>query len=105
MAYPQNSEVQIPVPISTLVKAIEQLSTEALWQLLHAVEAAIAARASHKPEEQVTQVEDERFWQSELGQYIAAEADASISIEEVRKALSVIPGSLAEDISRERDER
>jgi hypothetical protein len=53
----------------------------------------------------VTQVEDERFWQSELGQYISAEADARISIEEVRKALSVIPGSLAEDISRERDER
>jgi hypothetical protein len=105
MAYLQNSEVQIPVPISTLVKAIEQLSTEALRQLLHATEAALAARASHKPEEQVTQVEDERFWQSELGQYISAEADARISIEEVRKALSVIPGSLAEDISCERDER
>ena len=105
MAHPQNSEVQIPVPVSTLVKAIDQLSTEALWQLLHATEAALAARASHKPEAQVAQVEDERFWESELGQYISAEADVGISIEEVRKALSVIPGSLAEDISRERDER
>jgi hypothetical protein len=105
MAYPQNSEVQLPVPISTLIKAIEQLSTEALWQLLHATEAALAARASHQPEAQVTQVEDERFWQSELSQYISAEADARISIEEVRKALSVIPGSLVEDISRERNER
>lgn len=105
MAHPQSSEVQIPVPISTLVKAIDQLSTEALWQLFHATEGALATRASHKPEEQVAQVEDERFWESELGQYISAEADAGISIEEVRKALSVIPGSLAEDISRERDER
>jgi hypothetical protein len=105
MAHSQNSEVQIPVPIGTLVKAIDQLSTEALWQLLHATEAALSARASHKPAVQGAQVEDEGFWESELGQYISAEADAGISIEEVRKALSVIPGSLAEDISRERDER
>jgi hypothetical protein len=102
---PQNSEVQIPIPFNILVQAIDQLPTESLIQLLHATEAALAVRARDKPEERVTPVEDERFWESELGQYIAAEADVSVSIDEVRKALSVIPGSLAAEISRERDER
>ena len=105
MPHPQNSEVQIPIPFSTLVKAIDQLPTEVLFELLHVTEAALAARASNRPEGQVAQVEDERFWESELGQYLWAEADAGIAIEEVRKALSVIPGSLAAEISRERDER
>jgi hypothetical protein len=49
--------------------------------------------------EPVALVEDEEFWESELGQYISAEADDSVSVEEVRKALSAIPGSLAEEIS------
>ena len=105
MSYPQNTEIQIPIPFDTLVRAIDQLSTEALSQLLHVTETALAARAGSRPKEQGTEVEDERFWESELGRYISAEADASLSIEEVRKVLSVIPGSLAAEISRERDER
>ncbi|HEV8711921.1 MAG TPA: hypothetical protein VGX03_03730 [Candidatus Binatia bacterium] len=105
MPHPPNSEVQIPIPFDTLVRAIDQLPTEALSQLLHAAETALAARAGHKSAGQMTEVEDERFWESELGQYVSAEADASIAIEEVRKALSVISGSLAAEISRERDER
>ena len=105
MSYPQNTEIQIPIPFDTLVRAIDQLSTEALSQLLHATEAALAARSSNRPEGQETGVEDEHFWESELGRYISAEADAGIPIEEVRKVLSVIPGSLAAEISRERDER
>ena len=35
----------------------------------------------------------------------AAEADPSITLEEVRQALSKIPGSLTEDFREERDER
>ncbi len=105
MPHPQNSEVQISIPFDTLVRAIDQLPTETLSQLLHVAETALAARTGNKPEGQMTEVEDERFWESELGQYISAEADARIAIEEVRQALSVIPGSLAAEISRERDER
>ncbi len=101
----QNNEVQISIPFSTLVRAIEQLPTETLLQLLHVTETALAGRANAQPEGQTAQVEDEKFWESELGQYILAEADTGISIEQVRKALSVIPGSLAAEISRERDER
>ena len=102
MPKPQSNDVQIPIPFGVLVKAIDQLPTESLVQLLHVAEAALSVRTSQKSEEQVTQVEDESFWENELGQYIAEEADISVSIEEVRKALSMIPGSLAAEISRER---
>jgi hypothetical protein len=105
MPQPQHSEIQITIPFSTLVGVINQLPTEALLQLLHATEATLATRADAWSEEQVLQGEDTQFWESELGQYVAAEADDSIAIEDVRQALSVIPGSLVAEISRERDER
>lgn len=50
-------------------------------------------------------VEDLELWQSELGRYIEAEADERISLESVRRALAAIPGSMATQISAERDER
>ena len=105
MPQPQHSEIQIAIPFSTLVGAINQLPTEALLQLLRATEATLATRADARPEGQGLQGEDAQFWESELGQYVAAEADDSIAIEDVRQALSVISGSLAAEISRERDER
>ncbi len=37
--------------------------------------------------------------------YIAYEADASVTLEQVQQALAKIPGSLVQDFSRERDER
>ena len=37
--------------------------------------------------------------------YIATEADPSVTLEQVQKALASIPGSLVEDFARERDER
>jgi hypothetical protein len=105
MSQPQHGDIQIAIPFSTLVGAINQLPTEALLQLLHAAEATLATRADARPEGQALQGEDAQFWESELGQYVAAEADDSIAIEDVRQALAVIPGSLAAEISRERDER
>jgi hypothetical protein len=105
MLQPQESEVQISIPLRALVGVIDQLPTEALLQLLHAAEAALAMRADTKSDGQVLQGEEAHFWESELGQYIAAEADGSIAIEDVRQALSMIPGALSAEASRERDER
>jgi hypothetical protein len=105
MPQPQESEVRISSPFRALVGVIDQLPTEALLQLLHAAEAALAMRADTQPDRQVLQGEEAHFWESELGRYIAAEADGSIAIEDVRQALSVIPGALAAEISKERDER
>jgi hypothetical protein len=50
-------------------------------------------------------IEDLEFWQSELGKYIEAEADERVSIESVRRVLAAIPGSMAAEVSTERDER
>ncbi len=36
---------------------------------------------------------------------IASEADATVTLEEVQRALAKIPGSLLDDFTRERDER
>jgi hypothetical protein len=105
MSQPQHSEIQIAIPFNILIGAINLLPTEALLQLLHATEATLATRADARPEGQGLQGEDAQFWESELEQYVVAEADDSIAIEDVRQALSVIPGSLAAEISRERDER
>jgi hypothetical protein len=105
MPQQENSEIQIPIPFDSLIRAIDQLPTESLSQLLRATQTALAARGGTRVRESMALVEDEGFWEGELGQYIAAEADDSVSVEEVRKALSAIPGSLAEEISRERDER
>lgn len=105
MSQAQSNEVQIPIPFGALVKAIDQLPTESLVQLLLVAEAALSARTSQSLEVHALSVENESFWNKELGQYIAAEADASIAIDEVRKTLSTILGALAAEIRRERNER
>jgi predicted DNA-binding antitoxin AbrB/MazE fold protein len=38
-------------------------------------------------------------------EYLESQADDSVSLEQVRAALSKIPGSMSEDFHRERDER
>lgn len=45
---------------------------------------------------------NDEFLQTEFGQYILDEADASIPIEKVRRALSKIKGSFAREIIEER---
>lgn len=63
----------------------------------------MAKRANLKGAGEGIPVEDLQFWESELGQYIAAEADENVAIEDVRQALSAISGSLAGEIRRKRD--
>jgi hypothetical protein len=48
----------------------------------------------------------ERSWQDESFLFeIDGEADDSVTLEQVRTALAKIPGSVAADFHRERDER
>ncbi|HXG22236.1 MAG TPA: hypothetical protein VNN62_24610 [Methylomirabilota bacterium] len=110
---PQEVRQQLAATPHTRVRVVIQILTPpggrpAAKQLEDAWEAFEQLGQSPAPGrllEASVPVEDESFWNDELGQYIAAEADASISVEEVRKALSTIPGSLAAEIRRERDER
>jgi len=61
--------------------------------------------AMERPGVTTPELEDQEFWQSELGQYIRQEADDTVLLDEIRRALAAIPGSLAAEIGRERDER
>jgi predicted DNA-binding antitoxin AbrB/MazE fold protein len=49
---------------------------------------------------------DEGDWvDSSFLRYLESQADDSITLEQVHAALSKIPGTMADDFSRERDER
>lgn len=54
-------------------------------------------------DESRSRVEDEGLWQTELGQYIEAHADDSVSIDEVRRLLSSIDGSVSYMVVEERE--
>jgi hypothetical protein len=53
----------------------------------------------------ISEREDEAWRDASFLHYLESQADDSISIDEVRTALSKIPGSLTEDFRQERDER
>ena len=50
-------------------------------------------------------IAEENLIDHEFLAYCETQADDSVSLEEVRQALSKIPGSLVDDIRAERDER
>ena len=53
----------------------------------------------------ITDAENGAWLDSSFLQYLEAEADESVTLEQVRAALAKIPGSMADDFRRERDER
>jgi hypothetical protein len=53
----------------------------------------------------ISEMEDEEWQDASFLRYLESQADDSVAIEDVRSALSKIPGSLTEDFRRERDER
>ncbi len=54
----------------------------------------------------VTVSDEEADWlDTAFLRYLETQADESVTLEQVRSALSKIPGSMVEDFRRERDER
>jgi predicted DNA-binding antitoxin AbrB/MazE fold protein len=53
----------------------------------------------------VTDLEDGDWVDTAFLRYLKTQADDSVSLEQVRTALAKIPGSLADDFRKERDER
>lgn len=86
---------------------------EILAQLPHKEQVEIHQRLSRLLHEKSAKVSangaaaerNHEFFKTELGQYILAEADEHISIEQVRKALSTSKSSFSEEIIAEREER
>ncbi len=98
------------VAAETLLYDLEKLSLSELEELKWQIDQTLAAKTAGlgKPtraEQGISSVEDAALWKSELGHYILQEADDRISIEEVRRALATIPGSMAAEVRAERDAR
>lgn len=90
-----NHEIQIKIPFETLIQIIRQLERNDLIQLHRLLNEMLFETSTY----------EEGFWSSELGKYIQQEADDAITHQKVRKALSVIKGSLAAEITAQREER
>lgn len=98
-----SERVAVQLPLEALLDIIEQLPEDALKAVKRKVDERLKSLVSQLP----PAINDPfgEFWSSELGQMIAREADTSTSIDEVRRILSKLSGSLAQDIQEERGER
>ncbi|MFQ5631943.1 MAG: hypothetical protein ACE5I1_24500, partial [bacterium] len=65
----------------------------------------ILAYLQHSIQEHDSTQTKNGFLNTAIGKYIAQDADDSISIDEVRKELSTIKGSLSDEVNMQREER
>jgi len=96
-------QVIIPIPLETLLSALQQLPAEDLLLVKGKAEECLRQKVSSLPP--VVNDPTGAFWGSDLGHMILQEADETVSVEGVRQILSKLRGSLAEDILQERGER
>lgn len=94
-------EIEIHLPLETLVKIICRLPQEDLIEVHQRIDEHLKSQLSNAP----LPIEDPDFWATDVGRMILTEADDSISTEDVLKATSRIKGSLAAEVAAERDER
>jgi len=98
-----DKDVNIQLPLEKLIETVCKLPAEDLMEVRRRIE--VQLQAANQTEDGLDVLQDEAFWDSELGREIMEEADSSITREEVLKATSSIKGSMAADIRAERDER
>ena len=96
---------EIKIPRETLVTIISRLPSEGLSEIRRQIDNQLSSRTNMEISPRIAAVEDQEFWNSELGRMICEEADDSLSHEKRRQSLSSIRGSLSDDVSAERDER
>ena len=94
-------EVEIHLPLDSLVDTICNLPPEDLEEIRQRIEDRLQEPGTIPPEA----AEEADFWDTDLRREILSEADPSISLEEVLKITSKIKGSLASGIIAEREER
>lgn len=92
-------EVEIHLPLETLIETVCNLPPEDLTEIRRRIEARFQQADTSES------LEDAAFWNTDLGREILAEADSSISREDVLKMTASISGSMAAAIIAERDER
>lgn len=96
-------DVEILLPLENLISTLCKLPPEDLREVKLRIEKQLEALDQFK--NSLGELEDKEFWDSELGREIIVEADDTITREEVLRITSKYKGSMAADISAERDER
>jgi len=97
-----NHEIQIRLPFEMLTALLNQLNEMELLAVQRHVEERLIKVNESKKERQFDQ---EDLLDEEFLKYAMQEADNTVSLQEVRKALSKIPDSLAADVIASREER
>ena len=100
MSETTNHEIPIRLPFEMLTAIFNQLDA----MELRAVQRYEEECLENKKEGQFEQ-SDEDWLDDQFLEYAMQEADNTVSLQEVRKALSKIPGSLAADVIASREER
>jgi len=93
-------QVQVQLPLDALIETLCKLPPEDLAEVKRRIEERMDGS-----NQDVHPLEDTEFWDTELGREMLAEADSSVTREDVWKATSSIKGSLAAAVIAERDER
>ncbi|MDZ7290031.1 MAG: hypothetical protein ONB44_13705 [candidate division KSB1 bacterium] len=88
-----------------LLEMLTQLPQKEQIEIHHLLGLWLNKNSTKTATARVARARENEFLQTEFGQYILEEADAKISIEKVRNALSKISGSLAQEIIEAREER
>ena len=104
MSETTNHEIQISLPFETLAAILNQLDEMELHAVQRYVEECLVKVHGNKKERQF-EGNEEDWLDEEFLEYAMQEADNTVSLQEVRKALSKIPGSLAADVIASREER
>ena len=105
-----HKEVEIHLPLETLVDTLCKLSHEDLVEIKRRIEerlqnAGPIVQRQDVLGETLDDVEDAEFWNTGPGREILTEAEPSVTLEDALKITSKIKGSLAADIIAERKER
>ena len=104
MSETTNHEIQIRLPFEMLAAILNQLDEMELRAVQRYVEECLVK--VHESEKERRLEESKEDWlDEEFLEYAMQEADNTVSLQEVRKALSKIPGSLAADVIASREER
>lgn len=100
MSETTNHEIQIRLPFEMLTAILNQLDEMELRAVQRYVEECLESKKERQFEKS-----DEDWLDEEFLEYAMQEADNTVSLQEVRKALSKIPGSLSADVIASREEQ
>jgi len=98
----ESVEIRVSIKMEYLYKVLSQLTLQKKKELQSFLQKSIIKEEKQSPKQSYT---NRKFLETEFGHYITQNADSSIDINEIRRELSAIQGSLADDVINDREER